>query len=337
MCILIVDDSPTIRKLIKSYLNKAGYTELLFADSAQKAFQTLGINSQAELATGILPAVDLILLDIVLPDLDGREVCRIIKSLKTLQDIPVIMVTVLTEMEHLEKAFAAGAMDYITKPINITELLVRIRSALKLKHEMDRRKAREQKLLDVTRQLEAAVEKLNLLNSLDGLTSIANRRRFDECIQAEWTRGVRNTRPLSLMLADIDFFKLYNDTYGHQAGDECLKAVAGVFKTLLNRPGDMVCRYGGEEFGVILPETPKNGAILIAKNMCNQVEATEIRHEKSRVSNFVTVSIGVATVLPTRDLSPVELISAADKALYNAKHKGRNRVETGNVEQVTSI
>ncbi|RJQ77314.1 MAG: diguanylate cyclase [Desulfobacteraceae bacterium] len=336
MSILVVDDSPTIRSIIKSYLNDAGHQDLLFAESARDAFRTLGIDPQGGSSPGIGPNIDLILLDIVLPDMDGREVCRLIKSAEYLRDIPVITVTSLIESEHLEKAFAAGATDYITKPINKIELLARIRSALKLKYEMDRRKAREQKLLEVTRQLEEAVEKLDRLSSLDGLTGIKNRRCFDEHINQEWQRGLRNARPLSLILIDIDFFKAYNDTYGHQAGDECLKAVAGALRNVLNRPGDLVCRYGGEEFAVILPETPRKGAVLIAETMRARVQSTGIIHESSQIANQVTISLGVATTLPARDLSPAELISAADRALYDAKRGGRNQARTAGVEHVNN-
>ena len=267
----------------------------------------------------------------MLPDLDGREACRIIKSVDQLRDIPVIMVTALTEVEHLEKAFAAGAIDYITKPINKTELLARSRSALKLKHEMDRRKMREKKLLEVTRQLELAVQKLNLLSSLDGLTGIANRRRFDEYLGTEWKRGQRYSKPLSLIMVDIDFFKAYNDTYGHQAGDECLKAVASIIQRTLLRPEDLLCRYGGEEFSVVLPETDKNGAAFVANKICSAVEITGIPHSGSKASDFLTISLGVATILPTNKLSPADLITAADGALYRAKCEGRNRVSIASI------
>lgn len=325
MSILVVDDSPTICRIIKLYLTGAGYTDLLFAESAQDAFQKLGIDSRGRVL-GVITNIDLVLLDIILPDMDGRDVCRILKSVDYLQDIPVIIVTSLTEMEHLEKAFNAGAIDYITKPINNTELLARIRSALKLKHEMDRRKARELALIEVTRKLEQAVEKLNQLSSLDGLTGVANRRRFDEYINLEWARSRRNNRPMSLILADIDYFKAYNDMYGHQAGDECLKAVARTLQGVLNRPGDLVCRYGGEEFAAVLPETDSNGAIMIANTMCARVEAMGIIHESSPISNYITASLGVATILPTSG-SAAELVSAADRALYEAKGGGRNRVK----------
>lgn len=331
MGILVVDDSPTVRSIIKSYLNSAGHTRLLFAGSAGEAFKALGMDGQGNSLSPGVPDIDLILLDIVLPDMDGREVCRIIKSVENLQDIPVIMVTSLTESENLEKAFDAGAIDYITKPINSIELLARSRSALRLKQEMDSRKAREQKLLEVTRQLEEAVEKLNRLSSLDGLTGIANRRRFDEYLEQEWKSGRRHFKPLSLVMVDIDFFKAYNDTYGHQAGDECLKTVAKTIQCVLKRSEDLLCRYGGEEFAAILPGTHKAGAVQIAEAMCAEVEKTGIVHEGSKISGFVTISLGVATVLPTNELSPAKLVAAADAALYSAKCDGRNRIRTASV------
>lgn len=326
MSILIVDDSATVRLIIKSILNEAGYKDLLFASSAREAFEKLGIDFQSRtpLRTGLEP--DLILLDIVLPDLDGIEICRAVKSIEHLQNIPVLMVTGLTETEILKNAFMAGAMDYITKPLNSIELLVRIGSALKLKQEMDRRKAREQELLELTMELEKAIQKLNQLSSMDGLTGVANRRRFEEYMGSEWARGIRNGKPLSIILMDIDFFKAYNDTYGHLAGDECLKTVAMAIKETLKRPGDLICRYGGEEFAVILPETPKNGAVFLAEAMCAQIEGMRIPHQKSPISRFVTISLGVASALPNHNSSPKELIAAADSALYAAKSEGRNRV-----------
>lgn len=332
MSILIVDDSPTIRMIINKYLNAAGYSDLLFAESASDAFQILGISPGSREPLRVEPEVDLILLDIVLPDMDGREACRIIKSVEKLQDIPVITVTSLMEKEHLEKAFEAGAMDYITKPVNNIELQARVRSALKLKQEMDGRKAREKKLIEVTRELGEAVRKLDQLSSLDGLTEVANRRRFDEYINSEWLRGRRNAKPLSLLMIDIDFFKAYNDTYGHRSGDKCLKAVAGALQNTIKRPGDLLCRYGGEEFAAILPDTPDAGALLVARSMCTRVETMRITHEKSSVSKYVTISLGVSTIIPTRDLSPADLISLGDRALYCAKRSGRNCVRVADID-----
>lgn len=327
MSILIVDDSSTVQHIIESYLTEAGYSEFLFADSAMDAFRKLKINTPEEIPAVIDLKVNLILLDIILPDMDGIKVCQIIKSLEYLQDIPVIIVTSLKDIVHLEKAFVAGAVDFITKPINKVELLARIRSALKLKYEMDRRKNREQNLLEVTRKLEEAVKELNRLSSLDGLTGIANRRRFDEYIDIEWKRGLRDKKPLSLIMVDIDFFKAYNDHYGHLAGDNCLQAVASALQGALNRPGDIVCRYGGEEFAVVLPGTPKNGALLVAKSMFERLEKMKIKHESSPISKYVTVSMGVATFQPLKDFSANFLIAEADRSLYCAKVGGRNRIK----------
>ena len=336
MNILIVDDSKSIRLTIKKILNSAGYTKLFFADSAAEAFMQLGIESQDGAVHNAEEKMDLIILDIVMPDIDGLEACRRIKSVEFLQDIPIIMVTALTEVDHLENAFAAGAMDFINKPLNEIELLARIRSALKLKQEMNRRKAREQELLEVTKQLEKIINKLNQLSSLEGVTGAFNRRRFDLNIESEWKRCRRNTKPLSLIIADIDFFKDYNDTYGHLAGDNCLKKVVNGIQEMLKRPGDNVYRYGGEEFAVILPETPKKGAIFLAESMCSHIEALSIVHESSQVSRYVTTCFGVSTTLPDKNMSPRDLIAAADKALYAAKNDGRNRVEFAGIENTCS-
>lgn len=329
MNILIVDDSRTVTAAIESILSKAGYTNLHFAETGQECFQRLGIANYDKDSVGQHEGMDLVLLDIVLPDLDGREVCRVVKSVAHLRDIPIIMVTALGKMEDLAMAFDAGAMDYITKPINSTELLVRIRSALKLKQEIDKRKQREAKLLEVTKQLKEAVNKLNRLSTIDGLTSVANRRRFDEYLKQECGRAQRKKSPLSMVLMDIDFFKPYNDTYGHQAGDECLQKVARAIEATLHRSSDLLCRYGGEEFAAVLPETSARGAKELAETMRASIESLRIEHVNSRVSAYVTISAGVACAFVDSQ-SPqaaASLIAAADSALYQAKKDGRNRVK----------
>jgi diguanylate cyclase (GGDEF)-like protein len=327
MSILIVDDSLVIRQLLKTALTSAGYKDLFFAESAQDAFDRLGMDNPGRTAT----AVDLILMDIAMPDIDGIEACRRIKTFEQFQDVPVIMVTAEPEVSSLQSAFNAGAMDYINKPINQVILLARVRSALRLKYEMDRRKAREQKLLEVSGLLKEAYENLWQLSSIDSLTGIANRRRFDEAIDWEWWRSVRNGTPLSLIMIDVDFFKDYNDTYGHQNGDSCLKQVADTLKSETKRAGDLVTRYGGEEFAVILPVTPIEGAAIVAEAMRGSVEALNIEHSQSQVSRCVTISLGVATAIPSRNSSLVALIAAADRALYQAKREGRNQVRNTHV------
>lgn len=172
---------------------------------------------------------------------------------------------------------------------------------------------------------EQALE-LRTFSHIDGLTGIANRRRYDECIENEFRRSRRNGTRLSLIMVDIDHFKKFNDNYGHQAGDACLKAVAAALNEGLHRPGDLLARYGGEEFVVVLPCTDREGACLIAEGMRSRVEALNIRHATSSIADHVTISLGVASLIPHHGRQLDELQVAADKALYQAKREGRNRV-----------
>ena len=193
-----------------------------------------------------------------------------------------------------------------------------------------RMRARERKLvrlvLERTHQLEEANRTLQRLSYLDGLTGIANRRRFEEVLDAEWRRARRAGVPLSLIMIDIDYFKAYNDAYGHQRGDDCLRQVAATLNDCLQRAGDLVARYGGEEFAVILPEADANSAAEMAEALRERVEALEIPHETLSGDSVLTISVGVATIYPQRELSTVALLSAADQALYRAKFEGRNQV-----------
>ncbi len=323
MKILIIDDSLDSQLLIKSILEDIGYTDLLIVGSAFDAFKHLCMDNSGSITTDI----DLILMDIVMPEMDGIEACRLIKSFEALRDVPIIMVTAATEGKELQMAFAAGAMDYITKPLRRVEMMARVRSALKLKYETNCRKAHEQELLKIKQQLEKANEELKNLSNSDGLTGIANRRSFDYSLDLEWKRAQRKQISLSLIMIDIDFFKAYNDRYGHQSGDKCLKLVAITISDILNRAGDLAARYGGEEFVVFLPGTNAAGASSLAERMRDKVEALGIEHLNSSISERLTISLGVSTIIPDKDCSPAELIASADLALYQAKHEGRNRLK----------
>ena len=168
---------------------------------------------------------------------------------------------------------------------------------------------------------------MHRLSSLDGLTGVANRRQFDTTLDREWQRSSRAQAALSLIFADIDFFKRYNDFYGHQAGDDCLKKVASALEETVHRPADLVARYGGEEFVIILPETTEEGALAIADKMLRKIVDLNIPHEESDAASHVSLSIGIATMMPDEDELPETLIRAADQALYQAKEHGRNRIE----------
>jgi diguanylate cyclase (GGDEF)-like protein len=328
MAILIVDDSVIALAVFESMLKNAGYPDVITVSSAQDAFRLLGIDR----ADGGSAGIDLILMDIMMPEIDGIAACRRLKADERFQDIPVIIVSGMEDLGSLQAAFTGGATDYITKPANKIELLARVRSALLLKQEMDRRKAREKELLELTGQLEEANRKLHLISSLDSLTGVANRRYLDEHLEKEWKRAVREGTQLSAIMIDIDFFKAFNDTYGHQAGDDCLREVARCLQSLKRRPADLLGRYGGEEFIVLLPETGLIGAAAVAEGMCAKVAGLGIRHEKSAIGDHLTISLGVATVSPDLEKTSKMLITEADKALYRAKQGGRNRVELAEMQ-----
>ncbi len=317
MSILIVDDMEDQRLLLHKFLKDGEFTDILMADSAKKAFKILGLDEPA----GLAHKIDLILMDLIMPEVDGIEACRRIRSVERFRDIPIIMVTVRDEVKSLKTALESGAVDYISKPVDKIELQARVRSGLRLKHEMDYRKSREHELEERNRMLES-------LSMLDALTGIGNRRYFDDFVNKEWKRSTRDSLPVSMIMLDIDHFKAFNDTYGHQRGDECLKQVARQLSDTLKRPGDFAARYGGEEFAVVLPNTDIKGAVFIAETLRSTIEALKITHAASDTAKWVTVSLGVGSLIPNRHSKPEQLIALADQALYDAKRKGRNRVET---------
>ncbi|MBS0367745.1 MAG: diguanylate cyclase [Proteobacteria bacterium] len=306
---LLIEDTLTSATLVSHQLRKIGI-EPIVARNGEKGIEMFKQERP-----------DLVLLDIIMPGMDGFEVARRIRQLEQAGEwTPILFLTARTSDEDLEKGIAVGGDDYLIKPVSETVLAAKVRA-------MQRIAQMRYSLLVLTRKLDEANQELTRLSSLDGLTAIPNRRQFDDTLQSEWRRASRQGRQLALLFCDVDFFKQFNDGYGHQVGDECLKAVARILKGSLRRPADLVARYGGEEFAVILPDTDIAGALQVAEAMRSSVEGLAITHRYSRANKVVTISIGAASVVPGRgDINSATLVKAADDALYQAKQGGRNRI-----------
>lgn len=248
---------------------------------------------------------DLILLDVLMPDMSGFEVLSKLKESESTADIPVIFITGLDSAKDEEKGFSLGAVDYIIKPFNSSVV-----------------KARIEKCLQTLKQMRT----MERLGMVDALTGIPNRRSFDRQLNVEWSRAIREISPLSILMLDIDDFKTYNDTYGHPQGDLLLQSVARVFTVTIKRPSDIVARYGGEEFAALLPSTGLSGALKVAENVRAGVEETTVKNTSDNSLTSVTVSIGVASMIPTASDTIADFILRADKSLYKAKKMGKNRV-----------
>ncbi|MCG2733680.1 GGDEF domain-containing response regulator [Pseudodesulfovibrio aespoeensis] len=315
MKILIVDDCTASVSSMKEVLANAGYTTTIAVSHFEQAMAVLSASAETD------ASVDLVIIGVDMPGIGGIGAVLTIKSHRAYEDIPVIVVTEHNDEAILDQAFAAGASDYIVKPVSAIELRARVRSALQLRREMVKRLLRE-------RELERLARKLERMSNLDSLTGLANRRCFDDTLVKEWVRNGRADAHLGLIMLDIDHFKHYNDALGHVDGDTCLRRVAEAIKGVVHRPGDMVARYGGEEFAVILPGTDYTGAMAVADNIHASVAQTSIEHPDSAVSCVVTVSIGVSSGIPTCGSTPEQLIQAADRALYEAKEAGRNRTRS---------
>ena len=289
--ILVVDDMTTTLLLIHDLL-KDTY-EVKIAKSGTKALEILESPND----------IDLILLDIEMPDINGYDVCKRIKNNETIKNIPIIFITGRTSQEDEEYGLNLGAIDYITKPFNKAIVKLRIKNYLNLKIKND------------------MLEKLSMY---DGLTNIRNRRFFDETFEKTFNEIKRDKKSLAVLMIDIDFFKPYNDNYGHGQGDETLRKVAKALEKTIKRASDFVARYGGEEFVILLKDINKDGVEAVANNLLNAVRELKITHEFSKIENYVTVSIGVSFYNSSSDVTKLELLLKADETLYNVKNSGRN-------------
>ncbi|NET08727.1 MAG: PleD family two-component system response regulator [Symploca sp. SIO2B6] len=311
--VLIVDDDVTSTLMLSKVLGRDGYQIVVVKDgqAALDACQTC------------LP--DIILMDAIMPLMDGFTCCKTLKNTYADDCPPILMITGLNDSESVDHAFEVGATDYVPKPFHWAVLRQRVRRTISAHinyKSLQKALAKERSLRQELRQ---ANHTLHHLATTDGLTQIANRRVFDERLRHEWKRLRREQSPLGLILFDIDCFKAYNDTYGHLGGDECLQAVAQIIQNVARRPADLAARYGGEEFALILPNTHLEGAVYLARRVRQQLKQAAIPHTASTIKPYITLSMGVTSVIPNDD-TPQSLVEMADQALYKAKQQGRDRL-----------
>lgn len=291
--VLIVDDDVTSISILVRQLKSE--FNVVFATSGRQAM---------ELIPQVRP--DLILLDVIMPDMDGYALCASLKADPETSAIPIIFITGLHESEAESRGLDLGAADYLTKPFfNTNVVRARVRNNVELKRARDR---------------------LLALSVTDGLTGLFNRRAFDVALERERKRLTRMHSPIALLMIDVDFFKPFNDVYGHVAGDDCLREISGAIAGAMQRPGDFAARYGGEEFVCILPESTVDGAVVIGERIQTTIRTRGIPHTGSSVASFVTVSIGIVSAMCVQGLNDEALLRSADACLYNAKAEGRNRI-----------
>jgi diguanylate cyclase (GGDEF)-like protein len=289
--ILVVDDDPSIVDLLEAFLQHDYHVSV-----ATHGEQAIGLCRQQ------LP--DLMLLDVMMPGPDGYEVCRRLKFDPATRDVPIIFVTARDEIEEEIRGLEAGAVDFLSKPVHRAIVLARVRTHIALRQQ---------------------AAKLRDMAMTDILTGVANRRCMEERLDSEWRRCRRNQAPIAVIMIDIDHFKLYNDAYGHQAGDNCLQHIASTLKKGLRRPGDLLGRYGGEEFVCLLPETTLDRAVERADELGRAVMELNIVHAHAADEDVVTISRGASATIPTGELELTDLLQVVDAMLYDAKRGGRNR------------
>lgn len=303
--ILLVDDNPGAIQLMGRLMS--GLAQLRFATSGAVALEQMKHAPP-----------DLVLLDAEMPGMSGYQLCEAMKAQPALAHVPVIFVTAHSGPQFELKCFELGAVDFIAKPISEPLLLARVKTQLRIKRLTD---------------------ELRSIATIDALTELRNRRTFEDLLQVEWRRCLRAGEPIGLLMVDVDHFKMFNDCYGHPAGDGCLRSVAQVLAAVTQRPGDVAARYGGEEFALLLPNTPRAGAEHLAQRLLDAVEQLGMPHEASPTASHVTVSVGLGCydgdsacwIDPSPDsrfassppFTAADLVGSADKALYSAKRAGR--------------
>ncbi|MFY7863362.1 GGDEF domain-containing response regulator [Roseateles sp.] len=306
LLILVVDDQASSRSVLGAQLNAAGH-QVIEADSAETA---LNLFRQEH--------PDLVLLDVEMPGRDGYWVASQMRAAESGGWTPIVFLSSRDQDQDLWQGIESGGDDYLVKPVSSTVLQAKLRA-------MQRLRRMQLRLIELSDELRAANEQLTKLSMEDGLTGLPNRRAFDARLQQEIQAAQRDQQPLTLVLCDIDLFKVYNDSLGHVDGDACLQRIAQLLKETCRRPRDFAARYGGEEFALILPGTPRSGAMTFARAVLRSLELTAIPHQQSTVMPFVTLSGGITTCIPEAGTTLEGLLRRADDALYTAKSRGRNR------------
>jgi two-component system chemotaxis family response regulator WspR len=315
--ILLVDDQPMVAEAVRRLLAGLPDIDLHYCANGSDAI---------EQANKIKPNV--ILQDLVMPSIDGLDLVRLYRTNPGTVETPIIVLSSEEDPAIKSHAFALGANDYLVKLPDKVELIARIRYHSKAYTNRIQRDEAFCALRESQRQLMEANLELQRLTNIDSLTGLTNRRYFDEFIEKEWSRAVRERTPLSVLLVDVDDFKQYNDAHGHLAGDDALRKVAKALRENSRRPSDCVARFGGEEFGIILPSTSLAGAQILGEEYRKSVEGLRFPRGTSIGGGYLTVSIGAATTLAQPGESFLSLVNAADKLLYQAKRAGKNRVFT---------
>lgn len=304
--VLVIDDQKTVRAALEKMLTKAGHTIVM------------AVNAEDGLRAFREHRPDVVLLDVEMAGIDGYETARRLRMAEPEGWTPIIFLSGHGSDENLWRGIEAGGDDYLIKPVSPLVLGAKLRA-------MQRLVAMRQRLVAMSHDLQVANEKLQRLAEIDELTGLHNRRGLEARLQQEVAAARREQSPLTVLLVDVDHFKIYNDKLGHLHGDVCLREVAKALRDSCHRPRDSAARYGGEEFALILPNTPRSGAMMFARVLQSLLEGRQLEHPGSPVHRFVTLSGGITTCIPDDNTTAADLLLRADEALYAAKEQGRNR------------
>ena len=321
MSILVIASREDERLWLEQQLEGPELPGVILIDSPGQAHRFL----VSEDSAGKGSSTELIIIGLPIPAL-GEVISRL-RGPNSFDDVPILLLTGPDEFETLKTGLISGANDYIARPVDEMELHTRVASLLRLGREIASRKEYEAAFRKIEKQFEEKKQTFEALSPFDDITGVYNRQYFDKMMYQEWMRGTREASPVSLVLIDIDFFKNFNETYGPEQGDICLNQVAGVLNNVAKRPGDSLTRYDKDMFAAILPNTDREGGIAVARKMLEEVAELNIPHSASEISERVTVTLGVGSLIPDWVLEPEQMVAGVKQALAEAQQEGRNRLK----------